>query len=69
MRFWGVIAMTLACLGNAGAQAPPPDRSPALFAAEWAGIGEGGSHCYLKLDPNGQGWVLIDAGTGDLLGA
>ncbi|MFZ2235366.1 MAG: hypothetical protein WAV67_03200 [Dokdonella sp.] len=40
-----------------------------MFAAEWAGIGEGGSHCYLKLDPNGQGWVLIDAGTGDLLGA
>ncbi len=61
--------MTLACVGHAGAQAPPPDQSAALFAGEWAGIGEGGTHCYLKLDSNGRGWVLIDAGAGDLLGA
>ena len=69
MRYWTVLAMTLACTASAGAQAPPPDRSAALFAGEWAGIGEEGSHCYLKLDPNGRGWALIDAGSGDLLGA
>lgn len=61
--------MTLACVGHAGAQAPPPDQSPAFFAGEWAGIGDGGTHCYLKLDSNGRGWALIDAGAGDLLGA
>ncbi len=61
--------MTLACIGHAGAQAPPPERSAALFAGEWAGVGEGGTHCYLKLDSNGRGWVLIDAGAGDLQGA
>lgn len=61
--------MTLACIGSAGAQAPPPDHSAALFAGEWGGTSEGGAHCYLKLDSNGRGWVLIDAGAGDLLGA
>lgn len=69
MSFLRVIAMTVACIGSAGAQAPPPDQGTGLFAGEWTGIGEGGAHCYLKLDSNGQGWVLIDAGAGDLLGA
>ena len=69
MRSWTLIAMALACTASAAAQAPPADRSRALFAGEWAGIGEGGSHCYLKLDPNGRGWALIDAGAGNLLGA
>lgn len=69
MRFWWVLAMSLACVGHAGAQAPPPDQSAALFAGEWAGIGAGGAHCYLKLDSKGRGWALIDAGAGDLLGA
>ncbi len=69
MRFWRVIAIALASTGNAAAQAPPPDRSAALFAGEWTGIGEGGAHCYLKLDLNGRGWALIDAGAGELLGA
>jgi len=69
MHFWKIPALVLLCIGNAGAQSPPPDRSNGLFAGEWAGVGEGSSHCYLKLEPNGQGWVLIDAGSGDLLGA
>lgn len=69
MGFWRVLAMTLVCIGNAAAQSPPLDRSSALYAGEWAGIGEYGAHCYLKLELNGRGWVLIDAGAGDLLGA
>lgn len=69
MGFLRVLAIILACIGNVGAQAPPPDQSADLFAGEWAGIGEGGTHCYLKLDVNGRGWVLIDGGAGDLVGA
>ena len=69
MCFWRVIAIAVASIGNAGAQAPPVDRSATLFAGEWAGVGEGGAYCYLKLDLNGQGWALIDSGSGDLLGA
>lgn len=69
MRFYRWIALVLACMGNVGAQAPPPDLSNGLFAGEWAGIGERGTHCYLNLDVSGWGWVLIDGGTGDLMSA
>lgn len=70
MRFRRLIAIAVASIASAGAQAPPADRSAALFAGEWAGVGEGGTHCYLKLDADGRGWVLINArGVGELLGA
>jgi len=46
-----------------------PDESPAAFAGEWAGTGERGSFCFLNLDAGGGGWVLVDGGSGDWLGA
>lgn len=63
------LALLLACLGTANALTPPPDNSPGFFAGEWAGTGEQGSYCYLKLNADGWGWVLIDGGAGDWQGA
>lgn len=63
------IALLLACAGSAHALTPLPDSSPGFFAGEWSGIGEHGRNCYLTLHADGWGWVLIDAGTGDWLGA
>lgn len=56
-------------IGTAYAQSPPPDRSPAAYAGEWVGAGELGSYCYVALQPDGWGRVLVDGGSGDWLGA
>ena len=64
----GVIVL-LGALANAQALTPRPDNSPDLFAGEWAGTGGFGSYCYLHLDPDHRGTLLIDAGSGDWLGA
>lgn len=69
MRYLAIVAVTLALLRTAGALTPLPDESLGFFAGEWAGAGEQGAYCYLNLDGRGRGWVLIDAGAGDWLGA
>lgn len=69
MRFFVHLVLLLSTIGSAGASTPPVDQSAALFAGEWAGGGEHGSYCYVKLDADGQGVVLIDGGAGDWLGA
>ncbi len=63
------LALFLAGLGTANALTPPLDNSPGFFAGEWAGNGEQGSYCYLKLNTDGWGWVLVDGGAGDWQGA
>ena len=55
--------------GSASALTPLPDTSPAAFAGEWAGTGEQASYCYVQLGADGWGWVLVDGGAGDWLGA
>ena len=69
MRNFIRLALLLACLGTANALTPPLDNSPGFFAGEWAGNGEQGGYCYLKLSADGRGWVLIDGGAGDWQGA
>ena len=59
------LALLVTCLGTANALTPPLDNSPGFFAGEWAGTGEQGSYCYMKLSADGWGWVLIDGGSGD----
>jgi hypothetical protein len=59
----------LAGLPPAGALTPLPDTTPGFFAGEWAGAGEQGGYCYMTLDVDGSGVVLIDGGSGDWLGA
>ena len=63
------LLLLLAWRDSALAVTPPLDESPAAFAGEWAGTGEQGSYCYLNLDAGGGGWVLVDGGSGDWLGA
>jgi len=55
--------------GTASALTPPLDNSPGFFSGEWAGAGEQGSYCYVKLNADGSGWVLVDSGAGDWQGA
>ncbi len=69
MRYLVIIAATLALMKPACALTPLLDESLGFFAGEWAGGGEQGAYCYLNLDGRGRGWVLIDAGAGDWLGA
>ena len=69
MRYVIGLVILFAWLGNANALTPLPDSSPGFFAGEWAGTGEHGTYCYLNLSADGWGWVLIDSGSGDWLGA
>lgn len=61
--------LLLVALGTSHALTPLPDRSPEFFAGEWTGNGENGVACYLSLNPDGSGTVLLDGGSGDWLGA
>lgn len=63
------LVLLVSWVGVANALTPLPDNSPAFFSGEWAGNGGQGSYCYLKLNTDGWGWVLIDGGSGDWLGA
>jgi hypothetical protein len=69
MRHFMGLVLLFAWLGTANALTPLPDSSPGFFAGEWAGTGEQGTYCYMNLSADGWGWVLIDGGAGDWLGA
>ena len=69
LRYFIRIGLLFAWVGTANGLTPLPDNSPEFFSGEWAGNGEHGSYCYLILNANGSGWVLIDGGAGDWLGA
>lgn len=69
MRYFIALVLLFACLRSADALTPWPDSSPSFFSGEWAGAGEQGAYCYLNLSADGWGWVLIDGGSGDWLGA
>ncbi len=69
MRHFTRLVLIFASFGSASALTPLPDQSAALFSGEWAGSGERGSYCYVKLEPDGRGLVLVDGGAGDWLGA
>ncbi len=69
MRYFMGLVLFIFGLGSAGALTPPMDNSPSFFSGEWAGTGEQGSYCYLNLGADGWGWVLINGGAGDWLGA
>ncbi len=64
-----LFALLASCVGTARAQSPPPDASPRFFAGEWTGTGDQGAFCYIKFELDGTARVLVDAGSGDWLGA
>jgi len=69
MRYFIGLVILFAWFETANALTPLPDSSPSFFSGEWAGTGEHGTYCYLNLSADGWGWVLIDGGSGDWLGA
>ena len=69
MRYTTVIAIVLVFIPTARALTPRLDESSDFFAGEWAGNAARGGYCYLNLRADGHGWVLIDGGSGDWLGA
>jgi hypothetical protein len=69
MRHFMQYALLLIWWGTAGALTPPLDNAPGFLSGEWAGAGEQGSYCYVKLNADGSGWVLVDGGAGDWQGA
>lgn len=69
MRYLTGLILYCICLSYAYALTPPLDGTPALFSGEWAGNSAQGSYCYINLNEDGSGWVLIDGGAGDWLGA
>ena len=69
MRYFIGLVLVVVWLGTAHALTPLPDTSPGYFSGEWVGTGHHGAYCYLNLSADGRGWVLIDGGTGDWLGA
>jgi len=69
MRYVIVFVVFFVCVEVANALTPLPDSSPGFFSGEWAGTGEHGVYCYLKMSNDGRGLLLIDSGAGDWLGA
>jgi len=69
MRYFIGLVLVFVWLGTAKALTPLPDHSSSFFSGEWAGTGQQGAYCYLNLSTDGWGWVLIDGGAGDWLGA
>jgi hypothetical protein len=69
VRIPAPLLVLLAGLPIANALTPLPDKSPGFFAGEWAGAAAQGGYCYMTLDVDGSGVVLIDGGSGDWLGA
>jgi len=69
MRYLVLFISVFVYAGAAIALTPPLDNSSKFFSGEWDGAGAHGAYCYLKMNSDGHGLVLIDGGTGDWLGA
>jgi hypothetical protein len=69
MRFLITFMMIFVSVEAANALTPLPDSSYGFFSGEWSGTGAQGAYCYLNLNTDGRGLVLIDSGSGDWLGA
>ena len=64
-----VAALSFTLFSVAMADSPPLDGSSGFFSGEWSGTGAMGAYCYLNLDIDGTGHLLIDGGAGDWLGS
>lgn len=61
----------LAALGASASPAltPPFDSRPGFFAGDWIGNGADDMFCFIRLQPDGNGTVLVSGASGDWLGA
>lgn len=61
----------LAALGASPSPAltPPSDNRPGFFAGDWIGTSAEDMFCFIRLQPDGNGRVLVSSASGDWLGA
>jgi hypothetical protein len=65
-----LLALVAALAATCGsARTPPFDSSPAFFSGDWIGSGADDLFCYVQLNTDGSGTVLVSGGSGDWLGA
>lgn len=71
MTWLRLLFSLLAALGASSSPAltPPLDNHPGFFAGDWIGIGADDLFCYIRLQPDGNGTVLVSSASGDWLGA
>jgi hypothetical protein len=69
MRYLISFVLIFTCVEAANALTPLPDGSSGFFSGEWAGTGAQGMYCFLNMNTDGHGLVMIDNGSGDWLGA
>ena len=57
------------CASSSPALTPPFDNRPSFYAGDWIGTGADDQLCFIRLQPDGNGTVLVSNGSGDWLGA
>jgi len=71
MTWLRMVFALLAVLGASPSPAltPPLDNRPGFFAGDWIGTGAEDLFCFIRLQPDGTGTVLVGSASGDWLGA
>lgn len=71
MPWLGLLFAMLGLLAAGAAQSltPPLDSRPAFFAGDWIGTGSRDTLCFLRLQPDGSGTLLVGGASGDWQGA
>ena len=71
MTWLRIVCTLLGVLGTSSSQAltPLPESSSAFFAGDWIGTGSRDVFCFMRLQTDGIGTVLINGASGDWLGA
>lgn len=71
MTWLRLIFTLLAALAASSSPAltPPLDNRPSFFAGDWIGTGADDQLCFIRLQPDGNGTVLVSNASGDWLGA
>ena len=71
MTWLRLIFTLLAALAASSSPAltPPLDNRPSFFAGDWIGTGADDQLCFIRLQPDGNGTVLVGNASGDWLGA
>jgi len=68
LRLFFTLLAALAA-SSSPALTPPLDNRPGFFAGDWIGTGADDLFCFIRLQPDGNGTVLVGSASGDWLGA
>lgn len=66
-----LVVALFALLGASSSLAltPPMDNRPSFFSGDWIGTGTQDMFCFIRLQQDGHGTVLVSGASGDWLGA